>query len=326
MILLSVDLCPEILTPELISVLDIQLKVRTVQDFIRTDPYKVLNAWHSCRGPDITKILHLRTLLLSQFSAEEQNLGKCFLRDRFEERNPIRIHLQDLDELTSSNLFKPGHLIELFGCPGSGKTQFAIYLATKTIMSCNGNVVYLDTRGDFCVERFLEMVDERKFNDKIRICQPEDLDGISRVLNYIWENSRDNFMKGCRLLVLDNISSIVQPLLRDNNVSNVFGRVSQVIGQLKKIASKLCITILVINNATTGTKDVGLQSIGVFKPALGKILTSACDTRLFIQYVSRDLDQGNQVSKITVHKSMTVQPGGECLIKLSQSGLSSAKK
>jgi RecA/RadA recombinase len=59
----------------------------------------------------------------------------------------------------SSSLFEPDQIVEMFGCPGSGKTQFSLFLSVKSIMS-GKNVIYIDTRNDFSVKRFLEMAIE----------------------------------------------------------------------------------------------------------------------------------------------------------------------
>jgi len=64
--------------------------------------------------------------------------------------------MQDVFAPFLSCVLEPGHLVEMFGCPGSGKTQFSIFLSVKAL-SRGKNVIYVDTRNDFSVTRFMEM-------------------------------------------------------------------------------------------------------------------------------------------------------------------------
>ena len=65
---------------------------------------------------------------------------------------------------------------------------------------------------------------------------------------------KDKFLVGCRLLILDNISSLVLPLLRDGHVTNVFGFVSQIVAMLRQIAATCNIAVVVVNNSTSVLK------------------------------------------------------------------------
>jgi hypothetical protein len=65
---------------------------------------------------------------------------------------------------------------------------------------------------------------------------------------------KEKFMSGSRLLILDNISSLVLPLLRDGHVTNVFGFVSQIVAILRQIAATCNIAIVVVNNSSSVLK------------------------------------------------------------------------
>lgn len=83
-----------------------------------------------------------------------------------------------------------------------GKTQFSLFLATKVSLSDvgGGNVLYIDTKNDFCIERLVEIIDSTlstkindaktgtKINDaleKIHVCKVNDLTTLGNVLHMI---------------------------------------------------------------------------------------------------------------------------------------------
>lgn len=80
---------------------------------------------------------------------------------------------------------------------GVGKTQFSLFLTTKTSISDGGgNVLYIDTKNDFCVERLVEMVDaDLSVNggpmraedalERIRVSKAHDLTTLINVLRCI---------------------------------------------------------------------------------------------------------------------------------------------
>ena len=72
-----------------------------------------------------------------------------------------------------------------------GKTQFSMFLSMKTAASVEGNVLFIDTKNDFCIDRLLQMIesnfpknDENRnvILDKIRVCKIFDLTTLNNLL------------------------------------------------------------------------------------------------------------------------------------------------
>ena len=84
---------------------------------------------------------------------------------------------------------------------GVGKTQLLMFLSVKTVLNVDGNVLYVDTKNDFCIERLTQMIEtnlpknsltlskKRDYVlDKIRVCKLYDLATLLKVLSSIIHN------------------------------------------------------------------------------------------------------------------------------------------
>ncbi len=57
----------------------------------------------------------------------------------------------------------PGRVYELYGLPGTGKTQFCLSVSARCLIqdparTVHRNVAYVDTKGDFHVDRVVEIL------------------------------------------------------------------------------------------------------------------------------------------------------------------------
>ena len=88
--------------------------------------------------------------------------------------------------------------------------------------------------------------------------------------NFLISNTNISFE--IDLIILDNIASLVLPLLEDDSISETFAQVGHLVKNLKKIALKQNCAVLVTNNASNRGS----------KPALGKIFDMAADKRFVL--------------------------------------------
>lgn len=116
----------------------------------------------------------------------------------------------------------------------------------------------------------------------MRLAKAFDLDEVLKISASLCKTST-NLESSVKLLVLDNIASLIWPLLEDQNIGQVFGQVALLITNLRRIAHKFNLAVLVINNWAQN------------RPALGKIFNNAANTRFVIMdrciRVDRALDR-----------------------------------
>jgi len=182
------------------------------------------------------------------------------------------------------NELKTEYLYEFYGGVGSGKTQTSMFLSASLIKK-DRRVLYIDTKNDFSMVRmknYLNKFMQKAMNFKIAKCF--DLHEALKITNGLIEKHE---IFGIDLLVLDNIASLVLPLLEDDNIGDTFQQVAKLVINLKKIAFNQSCAVLVINSATNlGTR-----------PSLGKIFGNAANVRYSFRKI------GPQKSQVTCEKT-----------------------
>ena len=245
-----------------------------------------------------------------------------------------------VDNLVGGSGFEPGHIYEVFGPPGSGKTQLALSLAAHSAPSAR--VLYLDVKGDFSAERLSQIIGERggQVNaclGKVRVKRIFTLGELIEALDCIESfmeggGKTDPFWASTRLLVIDNVASLVYPEMdEDDQVSStggcgrangdgmkeIFGRVEVAVGALQRLASEQQMCVLVINNAVAGGGDYNHDEGGGAdcRPSLGRILSNAADVRLKVVMVD-----GSSARAVYVDRGIRLAPGSMCKITVTERG------
>lgn len=189
----------------------------------------------------------------------------------------------------------PNYIYELYGPPGSGKTQIAMHLASK-MADMGKNVLYVDTKNDFSKARLSSLTNHLCH---VKLAKVFDLDEALKIMSSL-ANIREPL--GVKLLVLDNIASLIWPLLEDNNIGHALGLVAVLVKNLRKIAHYQNLTVFVINNSANN------------RPALGKIFAGVANTRFLIK------DR-----RIKVEKSLDRPYNEEISIEISESSVAKIK-
>lgn len=127
----------------------------------------------------------------------------------------------------------------------------------------------------------------------IKLAKAFDLDQALQITNGL-ASAKESYE--IDLIILDNITSLVLPLLEDDAISNIFSQVGNLVKNLKKIALKQNCAVLITNNTTNmGTK-----------PALGKIFDRAADKRFFI-YNNQRLQEQNPTESLDTFSKIVVE-------------------
>ena len=174
-----------------------------------------------------------------------------------------------------SDLFgslKGNHLYELYGGPGTGKTQLCLNLAARMSQSePNGKVLYLDTKNDLTHGRLKNFTQSQKNCENVLVSKVFD---IHQAIELTQKLCQDTDCPVISILILDNITSLILPLVDEDDVTDIFCHIGDLIGNLKEIASKQNCPVIMTNNAVkNGTC-----------PALGKFLEKAADVQFSIQH------------------------------------------
>ena len=242
--------------------------IRTVSEFISVEPQRVTALCRSAsceKIPDLKSILRFRKFL---FIHHAPCAAGGWHSNRQIKNNILATGIEDIDKVLNGG-FKGGLVYEVYGLPGSGRTQLALFVTVNNAL-CGGNTLYIDTKNDFCIDRFSEILsntlkpprhaekrikincDEHeelleRYVKKVRMAKIYDMEpllaAVSDILNNLDNLTCENdmlpedwkFYRNIRLLVIDNIASIVLPLLGNDgyNMGDITGLTSQFIEKIR---------------------------------------------------------------------------------------------
>ena len=230
--------------------------------------------------------------------------------------------------------FKTGHVYELYGPSGAGKTQLALTLAAQTALSSfrRSSVAYVDTKCDFFAERLAQIVKARADGgkkrssalEKVHVKKVFDLDDLLATLEGLCEGLRASekdsktFFSRLRLLVLDSVASVTLPAMSEAaDMREVSRKAARMCGLLSKIALAHNVCVLVTNHATLRTGEDGTA---VTRPSLGKFFSSCANTRLFIKR-EKDAMRVLKVEKSLAHMTRKENAVWECRVGIGAKGV-----
>ena len=149
--------------------------------------------------------------------------------------------LEEVDNILDGGL-KSG-IIDIFGAPGTGKTQLALQI-TKNCISLDGKVLFQDTSGKFRPERLHDLLINNHF-DPILL---ENID-VVRITNFFeQENIRKlTNLDKYDLVVIDNISDLFSFEYQRNNQDKKNIIFMKYIRDLSKLSLEKKIPILILN-------------------------------------------------------------------------------
>lgn len=244
-----------LLTPNVKECL-ISNHVKTAKDFVAHQPAILHN---KCDLLTLEDIFVLRNYFIDTFKLCEVDLDPKNVKDL---KNDI-INI------------KSDYVYEIFGCPGSGKTQLSMYLAAELAKN-DKKVLYIDTKNDFSMRRLKSYFGDRtpqQMQEKLKNIKLAKAFDLHQALIITDELALAEISTiEIDLFVLDNIASIVLPLLEDDSIGETFRLVGHLVKNLKKIALKQNCAVLVTNNSS----NMGS------KPALGKIFDRAADKKFVV--------------------------------------------
>jgi len=204
----------------------------------------------------------------------------------------MRTGFTKLDNMLSGGLGR-GELLEIYGEPGTGKTQICMLIAAEIARKREkeSTVLYIDAKNDLLPSRLFDITKKDPSSmRRIRVIRESTAEDIISVLEHFDQEialGQSRFSSNLRLTVIDSLPSIIYPEMKSR--SNV-GRLpqEQLSQVIKKFVSQHGVACVTVNNAVTlYERWVTTTSSGStqkrLKPALGKYWVHMPHFRIFLQ-------------------------------------------
>ncbi|XP_052075024.1 DNA repair protein RAD51 homolog 4-like isoform X2 [Mytilus californianus] len=176
---------------------------------------------------------------------------------------------QGFDQILDGGMYT-GEVTEIAGEIASGKTQICLSMTASVICHSKQNVMYVDTSGGFCAER------------------------LEEILHTKYQQGSDPFYSGLKLIIIDNVASVIYPILGGNQLDG-HGLIVQLSQLLKLLAVDYSLSVLVSNNVVV--------SDGEKKASLGKVWSHVPHTRVLLS------SMGDQQRQLILAKSSRSRTG-----------------
>lgn len=200
----------------------------------------------------------------------------------------ITFGCSSLDELTDGGLPISQSITELYGEPGSGKTQICLQLIVSCVASGHQCVV-INTEKRFPIGRLVQMIQSKGSNDAqdwldhIWVSQVTEITAAEQLL----EKDLEILLKhaNVRLLVIDSVAGLFRFLSDDYRARAK--RMRQFNRLLLRLQDRYKFTITCTNQAANSIDGQPMSSESQINPCLGPIWTEFLTTRLLVSRCSQ---------------------------------------
>jgi RecA/RadA recombinase len=165
------------LTAQVLQNLQNNGDIKTIPDFIASDPD--LLSKMSSNLLNLDTVFKIREYLFTSHPTNVSIVASFLVKKA--EKITISSGMSSLDQLLGGPGFKTDHIYEVYGPPGSGKSQLVMHLAAKNHVEC----LYIDTKNDFSLNRIKSMMDQKDQKDrldKIHLAKAFDLLDLMKIL------------------------------------------------------------------------------------------------------------------------------------------------
>ena len=211
-----------------------------------------------------------------------------------------------------------GQVYELYGHSGTGKTQLCLTSSARCLAR-GGNVVYIDTKGDFCADRFLQIynsISDKKHNvtdidlTRFKYCEARTGYSLQECCHMV-----SNMNQNIHLIIIDNISLPLMTPVVDGDIHSAITTGSTISQLLHKTAAvRNCAVILVSNLKSVNNDLMNYEP----EPALGAVWNSAANVRLLMTRISD--------KNIEVCVTRGAKTSQKCIVTIDKTGLTDIKR
>lgn len=200
----------------------------------------------------------------------------------------ISFGCRSLDELTDGGLPISQSITELYGEPGSGKTQICLQLIVSCVAS-GLQCVYINTEKRFPIGRLVQMIqskgkdDAQDWLDYVWVSQVTDITAAEQLL----AKDLETLLKhaNVRLLVIDSVAGLFRFLSDDYQARAK--RMRQFNRSLLRLQDRYQFTITCTNQASTSIDVLPMPGESQINACLGPIWTEFLTTRLLVSRCNR---------------------------------------
>jgi len=302
-----------LLTPKVIALLR-QSGVVSLIQFLSTSPERL----SSLLGLPYTSIIEVRAALLHQHAPTHTTALDLYQTALANTPHPLATGSTPLDTLLGGEGLEGGVIYEVFGGPGSGKTQLCISVAALCALG-GGTVAYIDTRGDLCPERLKEVMQGKCEQEQTREAEVETALEKVKVARCPGHKELFSYLEQAKtlepkLLVIDNLTSPVMPLLTQDNLRQAFSIGSRAVQEIRQFATPL--TEGVSPPAVLVTSNLRAGRDGEPGPALAKLWLGLADVRILL------VQESGGVSQARLVRGSKAKLKEQCKVIIGKSGLS----
>lgn len=282
MVLLREALCPG-LNEAVITALHSK-NIRTVEELVLSDPEELAQ---KC-SVSYKVLVAIRRVLLAQHTAFPVS-GADLYDELLSSTSILSTGIDSVDKLLDSGLYT-GEITELAGGPGTGKTQMCFNVAVTIALALKQNVVYVDTNGDLCASRLLQMLQGKSMDtvnqmdalQRIEVFRAFDVFSLLSCLqNLRGSQLHKHSDKGgsYKAVIVDSVSAVLSHMLGGKQNEGM-SLMMQVATELKMLAKDFNVAVLVTNHVT---RDGNNQ----LKAGLGQSWSHVPRTRVLLQRVEQ---------------------------------------
>ncbi|WP_295722086.1 DNA repair and recombination protein RadB [uncultured Methanobrevibacter sp.] len=216
-----------------------------------------------------------------------------------------------IDELLNGGVEK-GVITQIFGSPGSGKTNIALQLSVE-VSKMGKKVIFLDSEGGISVDRIKQIAKDSfdEVANNIIILEPTTFEEQSDDLIIAETWLKDN-KDEVELIVIDSAVALYR--IEDRNSSKLNKELGKQMGQLSRMARKYNIAVLLTNQIYSAFYDE--DNNGEIKAVGGTILQYW--SKVVIQLEKSDII-GQRVATLKRHTA--IAEGKTVKFKITEDGI-----
>ncbi|EDO63813.1 AGAP006164-PA [Anopheles gambiae str. PEST] len=308
---LTADLHP-LLTEYVIKKLQ-KNRLTTVYSFVKVEAEQLLKITNL----PAESIVLVKNHLIDQFAGRCQNAQSYPWQPA---PSPLSTGVPSLDALLQGGGLLPGHIYELCGESGTGKTLLSLTMASNVVKQPGSMAYFIDTKCDFSGRKVQQILD----SDDRKLSEQELGHAMARTVEELAAGRYVDEGTNLKLLIIDSLPSLWYLYQDAQSSVEPLGLLTKLICSLRKLAAQRAVAVVLINltvrvveGMTEGKRK--LCPNGNYS-ALGRYWESAPGTRLLLERHEHHAGSSARYHTVQVWKSNYLRSGERVIVRMTESG------